>query len=164
MISQIKDCVYEFIKLGQVRHELYAVLMPCINTTNSLIDAAKLSDKSVFSQISTMIQRMSSQVSSTQDVQMQKQLSKKDLQIKKLQEQVQMQKINQQKLKKASTLPPQKKPDPKQANQQSKAPNSAANNSKTVSAPQTAQSLEEKPLSVEERDNLIRQINSLTPV
>ena len=79
--------------------------MPCINTTNSLIDVAKLSDKSVFSQISTMIQRMSSQVSNTQDTQMQKQLSKKDLQIKKLQEQVQMQKINQQKLKKQQTMP-----------------------------------------------------------
>ena len=52
MISQIKDAIYDIITLGQKSHELYPALMTAINQTNTLIDNAKLQDKSVFSQIS----------------------------------------------------------------------------------------------------------------
>ena len=52
MISQIKDAIYDTIKLGQKSTELYPVLMNAINNTNALIENAKLADKSVFSQVS----------------------------------------------------------------------------------------------------------------
>ena len=59
-----------------------------------------------------------------------------------------------------------KKPDAKATPQQpnsNKPPQSSANAGKVASTPaQPAVNLDEKPLSVEERDNLIRQINSLT--
>jgi len=52
MISQVKDAIYDTIKLGTKSPQLYPILTNAINQTNSLIEGSKLNDKSVFSQIS----------------------------------------------------------------------------------------------------------------
>jgi len=76
--------------------------MNAINNTNALIENAKLADKSVFSQVS----QVQNKVAPNSDVQMQRQLSAKDKQIRKLEEQVK--KIAQKKTDKKQ--PPVKKP------------------------------------------------------
>ena len=74
-------------------------------------------------------------------------------------------------LKKKNTQKPATQPkkpaDASTVSNQSKPKGSSTPSNATVKAPnsvqaQPAPNLEEKPLTVEERDNLIRQINSLT--
>ena len=58
MIINIKDAIYDTIKLGQKNNELIPILLNSVNQTNGLIEAAKLADKSVFSQISQVATKM----------------------------------------------------------------------------------------------------------
>lgn len=83
MICVIKEAIFDTIKLGQKSNDLYPVLMNAINQTNTLIDSAKLADKSVFSQISQVAPKPLQP-----DIQMQRALTQKDKQIRKLEEQV----------------------------------------------------------------------------
>lgn len=52
MTSKIKEAVYGILKLGELNNLLYPTLMHTINETTALIEASKLADKTVFSQIS----------------------------------------------------------------------------------------------------------------
>jgi len=143
MISHIKEAIYDTMELGQRNMTLYPFLSQVIKDSNILIESYKLVDKSIFSQISQVNQ----QIPST-DNNYRRELKMKEKKIKELEDK--FKKINQ------------KKPDgkPGQAKKPAAAKSSDAS-SKAGALSTPAQNLNEKPLTVEERDNLIKQISSL---
>ena len=146
MISSIKDAIYESISLGQTSPELYPCFTQMIAESNQLIESYKLTDKTVFSSIN-----MSNPNMPSGDSRMRRELMKKEKKIKDLQD-----KFNMISSKKSKTTTPDGKPIP------AKKPASKPEAGKPAAAPAVNQN--DKPLTVDERDNLIKQISSLNEV
>lgn len=139
--------MYDTIQLGQRSAELYPYLTTVIKDSNALIESYKLTDKSVFSQISAM----SSSVP-VGDSNYRRELKNKEKKIKELEDK--FKKLNQKKTSGGI-------PDGKPGQVKKPAPAKSSDQSAKAGPATPAQNLNEKPLTVEERDNLIKQISSL---